>query len=253
MDCEELNVYWTKYSDGFSEKIVRDFQQGQPEFWLGLLNRFLPKGEHLRVLDCGCGPGFFSILMSNAGHQVDAIDVSDGMLEHAKENVAVLGKPNQVALAKMDAFHTTFPDETFDVIINRNMTWMAEDLEETYREWLRILKPGGRMIVFDANWYLYEFDAELKKRQMECLAASKLEPDFDGYDPDIDKEAIVGKLPLASISRPEHDRQILEKIGVAKLTIDPDLPDEVFTGWNRVYYKWLSMFELCAEKKGGEI
>ena len=52
----------------------------------------------------------------------------------------------------MDAEAPDFPDEEFDVIVSRNLTWTLPDAEHAYQEWFRVLKPGGVMINLDANY-----------------------------------------------------------------------------------------------------
>ena len=44
--------------------------------------------DHLRILDIGTGPGFFPMILAEAGYHVTAIDYTPGMLEKAAENAA---------------------------------------------------------------------------------------------------------------------------------------------------------------------
>ncbi|SPZ01220.1 methyltransferase [Proteus mirabilis] len=53
-----------------------------------------------------------------------------------------------------------FGDEQFDLVVSRNVTWNLKSPCEAYQEWFRVLKPGGSLINFDANWYLHLFDDE---------------------------------------------------------------------------------------------
>ena len=63
----------------------------------------------------------------------------------------------------MDCHNLNFPDETFDMVICRNITWTLDDPQKAYKEWLRVLKKGGRLLVSDACWYLHLYDEEKKK------------------------------------------------------------------------------------------
>ena len=51
----------------------------------------------------------------------------------------------------MDAQKLDFEDNTFDVVISRNLTWNLEHPDVAYREWVRVLKVGGRLLNFDAT------------------------------------------------------------------------------------------------------
>lgn len=52
---------------------------------------------------------------------------------------------------------------SFDVVVSRNLTWNLQEPAVAYKEWCRVLKKGGLLLNFDANWYGYLFDE--KKRQ----------------------------------------------------------------------------------------
>ena len=63
----------------------------------------------------------------------------------------------------MDTHKLEFEDDSFDVIVNRNVTWTLENPRDAYKEWMRVLKPGGSLIIFDACWYLWNYDKDLEK------------------------------------------------------------------------------------------
>ena len=52
--------------------------------WMEEIDKYLPEKEHLRILDVGCGAGFFSILLAKRGHQVTGIDLTPDMILHAR-------------------------------------------------------------------------------------------------------------------------------------------------------------------------
>ena len=89
------------------------------------------------------------------------IDITENMIHEAKENVKAAGL--SADLMTMDCHNLNFPDETFDMVICRNITWTLDDPQKAYKEWLRVLKKGGRLLVSDACWYLHLYDEEKKK------------------------------------------------------------------------------------------
>ena len=88
---KQINESWTVRSDNYNRYVEEEFATDRPEKWLHIIESNAPPGRPLRVLDAGCGPGFFSVLLSRAGHIVSGIDGSSGMLAHARENAAHFG------------------------------------------------------------------------------------------------------------------------------------------------------------------
>jgi len=67
----------------------------------------------------------------------------------------------------MDAQHLTFGDNAFDVVLSCNLTWNLEHPGRAYAEWLRVLKPGGVLLNFDANRHVHLFDMEFARLYAE--------------------------------------------------------------------------------------
>ncbi len=244
--------HWSGAAANYSNIIREEYENEAGRIWKSLIDTYRPVGDSLKVLDCGCGPGFFSILMSREGHIVEAIDISEGMLDVAENNVREFGDPEKVSFSIMDVNKTAFADCTFDLIITRNVTWMSQNLEETYREWLRILKPGGRFIVFDANWHRFEFVPEVAAEHWKCVReAAKLgaatEEQKKGSEEE--KKAIpLENIPLAPVKRPEYDITVLDRLNPSRVIIESKLPENIWEGVYRVLYKYLPSFMVCVEK-----
>lgn len=52
----------------------------------------------------------------------------------------------------MDAQEPDFPEGSFDVVLSRNLTWTLPDPEKAYSQWLRVLRRGGLLLNFDADY-----------------------------------------------------------------------------------------------------
>ena len=119
----------------------------------------------MKILDVGTGPGFFPVILARAGYAVTAVDYTPGMLKKAGENLKKYAgdRAGEVTLLRMDAQDLSFADETFDVVLLRNLTWNLENPEQAYRKWYCVLKPGGILLNFDANWYGYLYDGKKGK------------------------------------------------------------------------------------------
>ena len=120
MTQEDINQTWTERSDNYNYYVVDELGTDRVEKWLARIRKNAPEKEHLKVLDAGCGPGFFSVILSLAGHDVTGIAGSDRMLEHARENAANFKV--SPTLLNGDFGKLPFPDETFDLVISRNVT-----------------------------------------------------------------------------------------------------------------------------------
>ena len=99
----------------------------------------------IRILDIGTGTGFFAFLLSSLGHRVTGIDLTPSMIQEAKEIGQTLHSSAQFRV--MDAEKLLFADESFDMVISRNLTWTLPHPQEAYREWQRVLKPGGLFLL----------------------------------------------------------------------------------------------------------
>jgi len=86
MYLDQIAHYWDRRAHGYAKTIQEQLSGQERDFFQRLLRNQAPAGKSLRCLDIGCGPGFFSILLAQAGHQVTAMDYSQGMLEHAKQH-----------------------------------------------------------------------------------------------------------------------------------------------------------------------
>ena len=232
---EQLDVigdYWTQRSEGFSEHMLEHMEEDEKGLYVRRIREFSDIRK-MKVLDIGTGPGLFPIILGKDGHEVIAIDYSDGMLEMARKNCKNAGV--NADIRKMDAQHLEFDDETFDLIVSRKVLWNLPDPVGSYKEWLRVLKPDGKMILFDANWWLHFYDEEYKKLQDVKMEVMKKqfgdspipEPGGDyphvyqGADPRILWE-FAKDLPLSHFRRPSWDVQVLSELGAKTIKVDID-------------------------------
>jgi phosphatidylethanolamine/phosphatidyl-N-methylethanolamine N-methyltransferase len=99
-----------------------------------------------RILEVGVGTGI-SLLSYKRNHRIVGIDISAPMLRRAKERVAEHGLDNVEALAVMDAKHLAVPDASFDVVVAQYVITAVPDPEATLDEFMRVLKPGGEIVL----------------------------------------------------------------------------------------------------------
>lgn len=187
---EEENIhYWTNRASGYSTVNQEELASDQKTVWRGVISgriaaRFPDRcPEEIRVLDVGTGPGFFAIILAELGYQVTAVDYTASMLEEARHNAGALAK--HIHFQQMNAEKLAFQTASFDVLVTRNVTWNLHDPEKAYAQWMRVLKPGGLLLNFDANWYryLWDEDAQLAHAQdRENLHSSDVRDETAGTD-----------------------------------------------------------------------
>ena len=154
--------YWTDRAPGYSDVNRQELASAQRKRWSDCLRQELSAHfpdrapSSLRVLEVGTGPGFFAILLCEMGCDVTAVDLTPAMLSEAKENAGRLA--DRIHFMEMNAEALSFENESFDVVISRNLTWNLPHPVAAYTEWTRVLKPGGLLLNFDANWYSYLVD-----------------------------------------------------------------------------------------------
>ncbi len=118
----------------------------------------LPKNPRLRVLDAGCGSGWLTEELSKKFAQVQGCDSSDFLLHQAKTAHPELN------LAKADLnTELPYPDEYFDIIVANMVASDVENLEKLYRNFSRIVKPGGQLVITIPN-PAYAFPVGVWKR-----------------------------------------------------------------------------------------
>ncbi len=101
-----------------------------------------------RVLDIATGTGMVATAMAQAilpDGRVQGIDLSSGMLDKAFENLTKLGL-NNIDLHEMDAEKLDFKSNYFDCISCGFGIFFLSDMHASLEEWLRVLKPDGRLM-----------------------------------------------------------------------------------------------------------
>ena len=211
---DKIEEYWNKRSEGFSKGILDELRDDYDK-WEEKLEKLTEDAVGKKVLDIGCGPGFFTVLLGEKGFEVTAFDYSADMLKEAEKNARKAGIDAEYV--RGDAQSLPFEDESFDIIISRNLTWNLEEPEKAYKEWLRVLKKGGIIINCDGNHYSHYYREEYRLER-ESRGFS------DGHNPEYLKnidvsiiDNIARDLPLSREMRPKWDIEALIDMGVEKV------------------------------------
>ena len=247
---KDIQKYWTERAAGYSKVNQEELATDQKRKWREEIVSHFPEKmpANTRILDVGTGPGFFAVILAEAGYKVTAIDYTQEMLAQARANAGNLA--DSVIWKQMDAQNLEFEEETFDVIVTRNVTWNLENPAKAYREWHRVLKKGGVLLNFDANWYAYLYDESLKKeyeQDRENTRAAQVEDYYEGTDID-EMERIAAEVPLSNIHRPAWDRQVIRETGFSEVFTDEEAGLRVLSEAEKINYKSTPVFLVKAVK-----
>lgn len=131
--------------------LINDLQSfGLHRLWKGKLVRLAELKPGERVLDVCCGTGDVAFALAQKGADVTGIDFSEPMLTVARKRLKERSRlAARLRFQHGDALHLPFADGTFAVVtISYGLRNLA-DFEGGLRELLRVLQPGGRLLVLD--------------------------------------------------------------------------------------------------------
>ena len=124
--------------------------KGLADTWEGLLAHLLIGPPGRRAIDMGTGTGQFAIYLGRLGFRVTGVDISSEMLQRARDHADCCNL--DIDFQRQDAEDLLFRDNTFDVVVSRNLLWTLPDPLKALKEWRRVLKPAGALIVSDGMW-----------------------------------------------------------------------------------------------------
>jgi ubiquinone/menaquinone biosynthesis C-methylase UbiE len=211
---EQQKATWNKFSPGWKkwDELTMDFLKPMGDEIVHFIN---PKGKDV-VLDIAAGtgePGLTIATMLNGG-KVIATDLSEDMLEIAREKAAKRGIKN-IETQVCDVCELPFADNTFDAISCRMGFMFFPDVLLAAKEMARVLKPGGRIAtsvwnVPEKNFWVTVIMEAINKN-MELPAPQEGSPGMfrcakDGFISDLFLEA-----GLKNISQKEISGQLNSK------------------------------------------
>jgi len=229
---DAIKSHWNTRAQGYDRNVRHViFFRRDRSIWQKIFKESLGE-SHLRILDIGTGPGIVANLISDLGYDVTGMDLSYHMLKKARENSAALH--NSMTLVQGDAENLPFGDASFDAVVNRYVLWSLPDPENALAEWHRVLKPGGRLVVVDGNWYLDGKDRPLAKRLWAHISSVVFE---EKHEADQRKnDGWRAHLWSSNAKRPEADAEIMGRLGFRDIVVVPNLNRRLLTTLD--YLKW---------------
>jgi len=148
---EQVAAHWGRRAPGFDEGFGHSIRTpAERAAWDRIFDLVLAERDPLEALDAGCGTGFLSFELAARGHRVTGIDFAPAMLAEARRKA--VQQHVTVRFEEADAERLPFPSGSFDLAISRHVLWTLPHPEAAIDEWIRVLRPGGRLVVLDGQF-----------------------------------------------------------------------------------------------------
>ena len=146
---QQVAAHWDRraahFDDDFGHSIRTPAERAA---WDRILALVVP-GAALDALDVGCGTGFLALELAGRGHRVTGVDFAPAMIAESRRKATAAGAAIQ--FEEGDAEALPFPARHFDFVISRHLLWTLPHPEAAIDEWIRVLRPGGRLVVVDSK------------------------------------------------------------------------------------------------------
>ncbi|MDM7912264.1 MAG: methyltransferase domain-containing protein [Methanotrichaceae archaeon] len=213
---EDIERHWSKDAKSYSKAVRTTLKSRKARAsWQELFTEFLgPK--KLKILDVGTGPGIVALMLAELGHDVTGVDFSSEMLEAARKNAAACNL--SVDFRRGDAEELPIASSSYDAVVSRYVLWTIPDPMRAIYEWKRVLRPGGKIVIVDGNWYSNE--DSIKRRAWHALSVILvvLTEWKNPFTHELDEE-LKSKLWSIRARRPDADRKMLEEAGFRDIRV----------------------------------
>ncbi len=113
------------------------------------------------VADYGCGPGYVSVeLAKRVGEagRVHAFDINADFVNRTRDRVAANGFACRVTVTHLKDDKLPLEDDALDRLVIKNVMVYVDDPLSSFREFHRVVKPGGKVHAIDSDFYMTAFD-----------------------------------------------------------------------------------------------
>ena len=224
---DEIKAYWSERAATFDDQPGHEiFSEDERAAWHVLFERHLGRGEGRRAVDLACGTAVISHLLDDIGFQVTGIDWAEPMLERARGKAR--NRARNIHFLLGDAERTMEPDNSADVVTNRHLVWTLVDPRAAFREWHRLLKPAGRLLVVDGDFVNPGPVAKAVRRLSALLARIGIDVTGAAHGPSKGEmaathQSILSRVHFSKGARAEAVVELLKEAGFSKVTIDTDM------------------------------
>jgi ubiquinone/menaquinone biosynthesis C-methylase UbiE len=163
---EDIRSYWSERAETFDEAFGHRILPGpEHDAWCSVIRTRLGPAP-LRVLELASGTGEVTKVLLSLGHRVTGIDFSEAMIGRSRAKHR--DHPN-AAFILGDAENTMEAEAAYDAVVCRHLVWTLTDPAAALRDWYRVLKPGGCLLVFDGDFVNLPWQGRLARKAMVLL------------------------------------------------------------------------------------
>ena len=200
---QQVAAHWDRRAPSFDEDFGHSIRTpAERAAWDRILDLVLAGRGALDALDAGCGTGFLAFELAARGHRVTGVDFAPAMIAEARRKATERGV--SVRFEEADAEHLPFTPGSFDLAISRHVLWTLQHPEAAIDEWIRVLRPGGRLIVVDG-----QFDAAVAPPSPENARTSQ------------EYAAVGDQLPFLGGRSRDEIETLLKAHGLVNVGSDP--------------------------------
>jgi ubiquinone/menaquinone biosynthesis C-methylase UbiE len=214
---QQVAAHWNRRAAHFDEDFGHSIRTpAERAAWDRILDLVLAGRGPGEALDVGSGTGFLSFELAARGHHVVGVDFAPAMIAEARRKAAASGI--SVRFEQADAERLPFAAGSFDLVMTRHVLWTLPHPEAAIDEWIRVLRPGGRLVVVDSQFSVGVLSAGENARSSQEYAAIGDRLPFLGGRPREDIEALfrahglghVGSDPLLDLVAAQAQRMVDE-------------------------------------------
>jgi SAM-dependent methyltransferase len=202
---DEIRAYWD--ADAATYDNVSNHHPTAPAeqaAWATALARLLPPAP-ARVLDCGAGTGFLSLIAARLGHQVTAVDLSPAMLARLRTYAEAESLSIDMVVGPADEP----PAGPWDAVVERHLIWTLPDPLGALRAWRKVA-PMGRLVLVEGVYGRVDPVESVRTGARRALRKLRRRPDdhHGFYTPEL-----AAALPLSAGTHPSTLVDLVTRAG----------------------------------------
>ncbi len=170
-----IKKFWPEKIPDFAASMYENLARNTKTLFYSAVAREIVEEINARsnvknLLDIGTGPGFmlFEIAKLRPDLTLVGVDLCEKLLKFADEEKFRQGCPH-IFFMKCDASHLDFCDGECDFVISSGVLHSLKNPAAAIREWLRVLKPGGNLWIYDPTVLIDEGSRDLCERTLDNM------------------------------------------------------------------------------------